>query len=388
MMTDRNLNIGFITMEYPHPSTGNSGGLGTSIKHLVLALSKKGHQVSVFIIGQDRDEIIEENRIKLYKIKHRKFIALNWLFYRRYVNRRINKICKEESIDLLEAPDWTGITAFMTFKLPLVIRFHGSDTYFCHLEKRHQKWKNRFLEKKAITSADAYIAPTDFAGELTIELFSIKENKIKTIHYGLRLNEFNNDNPSDFTPNTILYIGTIIRKKGVLELASIFNAVVDSNPSAKLIMVGADSQDIQTGNRSTYALFEERLSANALKQTTYLGKVPYNEVKNHIKNAHVCVFPSFAETLGMVTIESMALQKAVVNTSIGWAESLIDDGINGYLVHPSEHQLYATQIVSLLNDIPKCIAIGKAARSKVDREFNMDIQVGKNVEFYENLLKK
>ena len=90
----------------------------------------------------------------------------------------------------------------------------------------------------------------------------------------------------------------------------------------------------------------------------------------------------------MVTIESMALQKAVVNTSIGWAESLIDDGINGYLVHPSEHQLYATQIVSLLNDIPKCIAIGKAARSKVDREFNMDIQVGKNVEFYENLLKK
>ena len=50
MMTDRNLNIGFITMEYPHPSTGNSGGLGTSIKHLVLALSKKGHQVSVFTI--------------------------------------------------------------------------------------------------------------------------------------------------------------------------------------------------------------------------------------------------------------------------------------------------------------------------------------------------
>jgi glycosyltransferase involved in cell wall biosynthesis len=32
-------------------------------------------------------------------------------------------------------------------------------------------------------------------------------------------------------------------------------------------------------------------------------------------------FPSYAETLGMVTIESMALQKPVVNTNIGWAQN-------------------------------------------------------------------
>jgi glycosyltransferase involved in cell wall biosynthesis len=42
-----------------------------------------------------------------------------------------------------------------------------------------------------------------------------------------------------------------------------------------------------------------------------------------MKQAQVCIFPSFAETLGMVTIESMALQKPVVNTSIGWAPELI-----------------------------------------------------------------
>lgn len=388
MESDKRLHIGFITMEYPHRSTGNSGGLGTSIKHLVSALSKEGHNVSVFVIGQDGDEIIEENGTKIHKIKHRKFSAFNWLFYRRYINKRINTICREEGIDLLEAPDWTGITAFMKFKLPLVIRFHGSDTYFCHLEKRPQKWKNRFLEQRAIKMANAYIAPTDFAGELTKQLFSIKENKIKTIHYGITLDDFKNENPSVFEPNTILYIGTIIRKKGVLELASIFNAVVDAKPDAKLVMVGADSPDIQTGNASTYSLFEEKLSTNALKNTTYLGKVPYTDVKNHIKNAHICVFPSFAETLGMVTIESMALQKAVVNTNIGWAKSLIDNGVNGFLVHPTEHQVYASRIVDLLNDVPKCIAIGKAARLKVDNEFNMELQVNKNIAFYRKLINK
>lgn len=171
-------------------------------------------------------------------------------------------------------------------------------------------------------------------------------------------------------------------------MASIFNAVVDVKPDAKLVMVGADSPDIQTGNASTYSLFEEQLSTNALKNTTYLGKVPYTDVKNHIKNAHICVFPSFAETLGMVTIESMALQKAVVNTNIGWAKSLIDNGVNGFLVHPTEHQVYASRIVDLLNDVPKCIAIGKAARLKVDNEFNMELQVNKNIAFYRKLINK
>jgi glycosyltransferase involved in cell wall biosynthesis len=56
-----------------------------------------------------------------------------------------------------------------------------------------------------------------------------------------------------------------------------------------------------------------------------------------MKQAQVCIFPSFAETLGMVTIESMALQKPVVNTSIGWAPELIIDG-SGFL-HPQNHSI-------------------------------------------------
>jgi len=51
-------------------------------------------------------------------------------------------------------PDWTGISAFMNLKCPIVIKCHGSDTYFCALEKRKQKFKNYFLEKKALKSAD------------------------------------------------------------------------------------------------------------------------------------------------------------------------------------------------------------------------------------------
>lgn len=386
MKAVRPLHIGFLTMEYPHGTIANSGGLGTSIRHLALALAEKGLKVSVIIANQDNNDVIDDNGVLLYKIKARKFKFLSWYLSRRFINNRVNEICKANEISVLEAPDWTGLTAFMRFNIPLVIRFHGSDTYFCHLEKRPQKWKNRFLEKRAMSVASAFIAPTDFAGQLTQQLFSLDPKKIRTIHYGLTLKNFSNKEPSQFDANTILYIGTLIRKKGILDLAEIFNKVVEQNPDAKLLLVGADSSDIITGSKSTYFLFKKLLSDTALDRTNYLGKVPYKDVQNFIKKAHVCVFPSYAETLGMVTIESMALKKPVVNTSIGWAQSLIDDSINGFLVYPSEHEVYANRILELLNDNQKCLEIGEAARLKVEEEFDMAIQVGKNLEFYQELL--
>lgn len=386
MTEKKRFHIGFLTMEYPHPTTGSSGGLGTSIKNLTEALKTAGYKVSVFVIYQDEDAIIDENGIRIYKIKHKEYAALNWLFYRLHVNRLVNEYCQGDAIDILEAPDWTGITAFMTFKVPLVIRFHGSDTYFCYLEKRPQKWKNRFLERQALRSANYYIAPTEFAASVTQELFQLDKDRIKTIHYGLVLKNFINDNPSSFSQNTILYIGTVIRKKGVLELAQIFNLLNERYPKAELILVGADSPDSITDSKSTYSLFTELLSPKAAQKVKYLGKIPYVDVQKYIKSAQICVFPSFAETLGMVTIEAMALQKVVVNTNMGWAAPLIDDCENGYLIHPTNHKAYVERIGDLLEDASKCLAIGKAARLKVEREFDMTFQVQKNIKIYNKVL--
>ena len=78
-----------------------------------------------------------------------------------------------------------------------------------------------------------------------------------------------------FNENTILYIGTIIRKKGVFELAQIFNKVIENNPKSILILIGNDSPDLKTGSNSTYKLMEEIFSDKALNQVSYLGKIPY-----------------------------------------------------------------------------------------------------------------
>lgn len=382
------MHIAILTPEYPHEKTGHSAGIGSSIKNLVQALVKAQHKITVFVYAEKKDVVFQYEGVTFHLIGNKNYIFGKWYFYRRHLNSYINKVIKQEQITIIEAPDWTGITAFMKFSIPLVIRFHGSDTYFCHLEKRKQKLKNFWFEKLAISNADAFIAPTAYAGKVSKELFNIKNKEIKTIHYGLELDKFEKIPVDDYEEGLILYIGTIIRKKGVLELPLIMDEVVKQYPKAHLFLIGGDTSDITTGSKSTWGLLEEQLKLISRDiKVSYKGKVPYDVVRNYIKKAHVCVFPTFAETLGMVTIESMAMQKPVVNSNIGWAQELIVDGESGFLVHPTNHNDYASKIVTLLTNNKLRTSISIQARTRVERVFDIDKIVVENITFYKSLLE-
>jgi glycosyltransferase involved in cell wall biosynthesis len=382
------MHLTFLTSEYPHERVSHVAGIGTSIKNLVVALSQLGVKVTVVVYGQKENIILEENGVSIHLIKHKKYKMMGWYWHRKYLKSYLNRLILSEKIDAIEAPDWTGITAFMKLKAPLVIRFHGSDTYFCHLEQRKQKWKNYWFEKLAVNKAVAYIAPTTYAGQVSKELFHIKGKPIQTIHYGLALENFENEKPTQFNRWTILYIGTIIRKKGVFELPSIVQQVQQQQPEARVLLIGADAPDVQTNNKSTWELLQKEFENKGCQNVHYLGKIPYHQVQQHIKEAHACVFPSYAETLGMVTIESMALRKSVVNTSIGWAQELIEEGISGYLVHPSNHNAFSEKIITILENDALAATMGEQARKRVETIFDIKKIAQQNLVFYQSLLAK
>ena len=380
------MHIAFITPEFPHERVAHAAGIGTSINNLVVALAKEKVKVSVFVYGQQEDAVLVADGMTIHLIKNRKYKFMGWYYHRKYLQNYLNKHILSEQIDAVEAPDWTGITAFMRLKALLVIRFHGSDTYFCHIEKRHQKAKNFWFEKLATKKAKAFIAPTAYAGNVSRELFGIKNKRVQTIHYGLELSRFENPNPALFEMGLLLYIGTVIRKKGVFELPEIFKKVRLQFPEVKLILIGGDSSDVQTGSHSTWQLLQKEFDINDLEKVSYLGKIPYQDVQNYIKQAHVCIFPSFAETLGMVTIESMALQKPVVNTNIGWAQELIVDGESSFLVHPQDHSLYADRILELLENTNLCLTMGGNARKRVEAVFDIEKIAQQNILFYQSII--
>lgn len=381
------MKIAFLTCEYPHPKAHFSAGIGTSIFNLSNGLIAQGHEVIIVLYGQDKDEFFSENGISFYKIKNVKLKGFSWWLTQKKIQKLICSLVDLKKIEIVEVADWTGISSNIKLNCPLVIKLHGSDTYFCYLDHRPVKMINRLREKRALKKADAWASVSQYVAIMTQKIFGLK-NDFKVLPNGIDLEKFSLSKhliPEE--SQVILYFGSIIRKKGLLELALIFNEVIKLNPHAKLILIGRDTPDAITQNPSTWQMMLSLFDEKAKAQVSYLGSVSYSEIKKHIEAATVCVFPSFAEALPVSWLEAMALQKAIVASDIGWATEIIDQGIDGYLVDPKNHEQFAQKINDLLQNQALRIKIGKKARQKVERKFSKEIVAQQNVSFYESVLK-
>jgi glycosyltransferase involved in cell wall biosynthesis len=379
------MKIAFLTPEYPHAKTGFSAGIGTSILNLSKGLLQLGHQVTIVIYGQDQDETFTDNGLTFYKIKNKKLKGFSRILTQRKIQKLINGLVDKDEIEIVEAADWTGITSNIKLKCPLVIKLHGSDTYFCHLDQRPVKLLNKFRERKALQKADAWLSVSEYTAKVTKALFAL-HNDFTIIPNGIDMADFSAAD-SDDNEDTILYFGTLIRKKGSLELPLIFNEVYRLNKRAKLILIGRDAADITTGNPSVWAMMQPLFDAAVLPNVSYLGSVPYHQIQSHIQSAAVCVFPTFAEALPVSWIEAMAMQKPIVASDIGWAPEVIDDGVNGFLVDPKAHQKYAEKINALLENASLRKQIGSAAQEKVKQKFSIEVVARQSAAFYQKLLK-
>ncbi len=381
------MKIAFLTSEYPHAKTGFSAGIGTSILNLSKGLLQLGHQVTIVIYGQDQDETFTDNGLTFYKIKNRKLKGFSRILTQKKIQKKINTLVDKGEIDIVEAADWTGITSNIKLKCPLVVKLHGSDTYFCHLDQRPVKFLNKFREKRALQKADAWLSVSQYTATVTKELFALP-NDFTIIPNGIDLADFSiGETINNTEEHTILYFGTLIRKKGSLELPLIFNEVHKQNKQAKLVLIGRDAADITTGNPSVWAMMQPLFDTAAFQNVTYLGSVPYNQMKTHINASTVCVFPTFAEALPVSWIEAMAMEKAIVASDIGWAKEVIDDGINGFLVNPKAHQAYAEKINILLENCSLRNQIGTAAKVKVQQKFSNEVVAQQSAAFYQEKIK-
>lgn len=382
------MKIAFLTPEYPHSKTGNSGGLGTSIKNLAIGLLAQGVSVRVLVYGQKEDTYFDDNGIFIQQIKNVKFKGLSWFLTRKKIEQIINDLHSKKEIDLVEAPDWTGITSFIKPKLcPVIIRLNGSDTYFCHIDNRPVKWINKFHEKRALKNADQLLSVSQFTADITNAVFDLNK-KFKIIPNPIDITLFQANNKPTHKQKVILYFGSLIRKKGLLELPLIFNKVVEINGDAKLILVGKDVPDIISGNSSTWKMMQELFSDIAIKNVEYFGSVPYSDIKEKIQESRVCVFPSFAEAFPVSWLEAMAMEKAIVASNIGWASEMIDDGKNGFLVDPKDHTLFAEKINILLEDETLRLKIEKLARKKVKKFFDIQVLAKQNIDFYKLVISR
>jgi glycosyltransferase involved in cell wall biosynthesis len=134
-------------------------------------------------------------------------------------------------------------------------------------------------------------------------------------------------------------------------------------------------------------MMQPLFDGEAMQNVSYLGSVSYDKIKEFINTSTVCVFPTFAEALPVSWIEAMAMQKAIVASNIGWATEVLDDNVNGFLVHPQDHENYAKKIIQLLENEALRHQFGIEARKKIAQKFSIEVVAKQSANFYKKILQ-
>jgi glycosyltransferase involved in cell wall biosynthesis len=153
------------------------------------------------------------------------------------------------------------------------------------------------------------------------------------------------DRPA-WDPNLILFAAKGLSPvKGTEVLGQAFSRVSRAVPSARLLVVGDDRR---IRGRSAREILSE-LAGDGSKQISFAGFLAPQKLRNEIAGAAVVAIPSLSEALPNICVEALHVGTPVVGTQGNGMESLVHDGINGFLVPPGEPQMFARALIASLS---------------------------------------
>ena len=382
------MHICFLTNEYPKPGFPH-GGLGSFVKTIAEALVRNGIQVSVIGLNYTPSNETENvNGVTVIRIQKSTVKGLAWYFNSKNISKTIATIHKKNPIHSVEGSELSFAFLPKIKDLKYVIRLHGGHHFFAEAENRGiNSWKG-FQEKRSFKKADAFIAVSNYVKMHTANYLSYRNTAVEVI--------FNPINSSLFQPqeialetNNITFAGTICEKKGVRQLIQAFPFVKEKFPKAILNLYGRDWLFPDGGSYMKMLQETELPQLGALAQDIiFHGAVSLQEIPKVYAKAAVCVFPSHMETLGLVAPEAMAMEKAVVFTTLGPGSEVIEDGITGYLCNPHNAKDIAEKILLVLQNPEKATGLGVKARQAVLQKFEINTIVNENIAFYTKISKK
>jgi len=239
--------------------------------------------------------------------------------------------------------------------IPSVTYVQGLDLY------ESSPWARRTYIRWALRYSGAVAAVTE---DLAARARSLVPRPVSVIPHGLRLRPTHGLSQEaarrslDLLPDepVVLYAGRLLRIKGVHHLLGAFLRVLARFPLARLLIVGdgEEGQDLQTSAR--------RLGLGP--RVAFLGSLPHEDVIRCMRAADVFVLPSLVESFGIVLLEAMGCGLPVVASRVMGIPYLVEDGLNGFLVPPTDEEALADRITALLSDPDLRARMGEQNRSK------------------------
>ncbi|WP_033541672.1 glycosyltransferase [Planococcus sp. CAU13] len=243
----------------------------------------------------------------------------------------------------------TGVLAMLSKKLwniPYAVTAHGGD-----LDQMPSKSPMiRNLTAKILKNADEVIVVGEALKENALALQPIPEDRLHIISMGVDTEIFRPLPASETMglPVTaegpaILYVGNIIRAKGLLELADAFKEVQKNFPEAALYLIGSRKDTAFTEK------LNNKIGELGLQNVHFIDPQPQAEINRWMNAADVLVLPSHIEGFGLVALEAMAAGVPVVGSEVGGLKFLLAEK-RGVLFVKGDHEGLAAGIQAVLTN--------------------------------------
>lgn len=374
------MRICFVCSEYP---SSPHGGIGTFTQVLARALVKEGQDVRVVGVYPSHHTGLEKEIDQGVQVSRLRGPSgrFGWPRARYQLWRHVSKWAREGAIDIVEAPDWEGWTALWPkLSIPVIIRLHGSVSYFQQELNRPTKSSIRFLERSALRRANAWCSVSRYTAEKTKNLFALQNGPDAILYNPIETTS--SDVSHQRTGQQVIFTGTLTHKKGVVSLVRAWPEVKRMCPLAELHIYGKDGR-----TDSGESMREYLLNLNAGNNNCYFhGHVSREVIFSALATARVAVFPSYAEAFAVAPLEAMTKGCPTIYSRRGSGPELIKDGMDGLLIDPDQPREIANAIVRILKDDELAKQLSKAGRERVVSHFSIESLVQQNILFYQHCI--
>ncbi|MGQ0847336.1 MAG: glycogen synthase [Sporichthyaceae bacterium] len=261
-----------------------------------------------------------------------------------------------------------------------------------------------WAEKTALEAADAVISVSAGMREDVLRCYpNVDPNKVQVIHNGIDTEEYAPNHGTDVMERhhlevgkpTVLFVGRITQQKG---LPHLLQAARSFDRDAQVVLCA--------GAPDTKQIYGQIVGMMSMLQTQRRGvfwieeQLPKADLVQLLSHATVFVCPSVYEPMGIVNLEAMACETAVVATATGGIPEVVADGETGLLVPieqvadgtgtPLDPNRFATDFAeavnTLLRDPARCAAMGKAGRERAVAQFSWPEIAARTKALYDSLL--
>ncbi|MDR0959289.1 MAG: glycogen synthase [Propionibacteriaceae bacterium] len=384
------MRVSILTREYP-PFI--YGGAGVHVGHLVTHL-RPHVEVDVQCMGEPREGATA----------HPETFPVGANPALRVFGADIDMAASVPEVDIVHSHTWyanlAGLVAGKYRSVPHVVTSHSLEP--------HRPWKaeqlgggyylSSWAEKTAFLDATAVIAVSSgMRRDVLASYTDLDPDRVFVVRNGIDTTEFYPDpRPEvltklgvDPSKPLVVFVGRVTRQKGIVHLVRAARQF-DAGTQLLLLAGAADTPEIA-------AEFDEAMTElKAVRGDVYHVEemLPREQVRQIMTQATVFACPSVYEPLGIVNLEAMACETAVVASAVGGIPEVVDDGKTGLLVayDPAQAQdpaaieqfetSFAEAVNQLTRDEPRADAMGKAGRRRAIDEFSWDTIAQQTIDVY------